>query len=100
MNFTRMQEFERDHADRRLDRPCPGCGQYPMNDQTSKEVYSSEQQSQWERSGCLTCYAIWQCSLVMQRDAVRVSGDLVWFSAAEGMGDDLLRVRLYNVIGE
>ncbi|RYO74950.1 hypothetical protein DL764_010632 [Monosporascus ibericus] len=96
VNFARMREFERDHADRRLHRPCPGCGRYPMNDQSPKEVYSSEQRLQWKESGCLSCYAIWQCSLAVRKDVVRVSGDLVWF-ARENM--DVLQVRLYNEVG-
>ncbi|RYP77356.1 hypothetical protein DL771_001151 [Monosporascus sp. 5C6A] len=96
VNFARMREFERDHADRRLHRPCPGCGRYQMNDQSPKEVYSSEQRLRWKESGCLSCYAIWQCSLAVRKDVVRVSGDLVWF-ARENM--DVLKVRLYNEVG-
>lgn len=98
--FDRMREFELDHAERRLHRPCPGCGRYPLNDQVPKEVYSSVQRSRWEDLGCRSCYAVWQCSLAVGLDVVRVSGDLVWLSAAAGgSSEEAAYVRLYNEAG-
>lgn len=96
--FDRMREFELDHAERRLHRPCPGCGRYPLNDQSPKEVYSSAQRSRWEDSGCRSCYAVWQCSLAVGLDVVRVSGDLVWLAAGES-SKEVVKVRLYNEVG-
>ncbi|KAI1132329.1 heterokaryon incompatibility protein-domain-containing protein [Nemania abortiva] len=96
-NTSRIDEFELDHAERRLHRPCPGCGRFPLGDQAPKEVYSSQQRERWDQFRCLACYAIWQCSLVVRRDVVRVSGDVIWFSGIEA--DEGLKIRLYNEIG-
>ncbi|KAJ8129438.1 hypothetical protein O1611_g4193 [Lasiodiplodia mahajangana] len=96
-NSNQINEFERDHAERRLHRPCPGCGRFPLGDQAPKEVYSCQQRERWEQSRCLACYIIWRCSLVVKRDVVRVSGDMIWFGGIEG--DEGLNIRLYNEIG-
>ncbi|KAI0100335.1 heterokaryon incompatibility protein-domain-containing protein [Nemania sp. FL0031] len=96
-NSNQTNEFELDHAERRLHRPCPGCGRFPLGDQTPKEVYSCQQRERWEQFHCLACYAIWQCSLIVKRDVVRVSGDVIWFDGTET--DVGLNIRLYNEIG-
>ncbi|RYP20526.1 hypothetical protein DL767_009429 [Monosporascus sp. MG133] len=85
------------NAGRRLHTPCPGCGRYPMNDQSPTEVYGSEQQSRWEEAGCLACYAIWQCSVAARAVVTRVSGDLLWLNS-EARG--VFEVRLYNEVGK
>ncbi|KAI0409694.1 heterokaryon incompatibility protein-domain-containing protein [Xylaria palmicola] len=91
---SRLREFELDHAEQRLHRPCSGCGRFPLGGRDPIEVYSTQQREQWDKCHCPACYAIWQCSLVLKRDVVRVSGDVVWFSGIEG--DAGLKIRLYN----
>ncbi|KAJ2974752.1 hypothetical protein NUW58_g8556 [Xylaria curta] len=98
LNSSQIHEFELDHAERRWHRPCPGCGRLPLGDQSPKEVYNSQQRERWDRFGCLACYAIWQCSLAVKRDVVRVSGDVIWFSDIEA--DSGLKIRLFNEVGK
>ncbi|KAI0872115.1 heterokaryon incompatibility protein-domain-containing protein [Hypoxylon argillaceum] len=95
---SRMREFELHQAEHRLHRRCPGCGRFPLGDVSPEEVYSSQQREQWEQFRCLACYAIWQCSLDLKRDVVRVSGDVIWFSGTEP--EDTLKIRLYNEIDQ